>query len=118
MGRHSPHGIKIHWFHILVALADEDRHGNGIVREVLDRTDGQLRIWPVMLYRCLDEMMEESLVTELTDSMERPPQESERRRYFRITEKGLGVLAEETERLSKLVSVARSKMVPSRVMSK
>jgi DNA-binding PadR family transcriptional regulator len=118
MGRNSPHGIKIHWFHILVALADEDRHGNGIVREVLDRTNGQLRIWPVMLYRCLDEMMEENLVTELTDSIERPPQESERRRYFRITEKGLGVLAEETERLSELVNVARSKMVPSRALSK
>ena len=118
MGRNSPHGIKIHWFHILVALADEDRHGNGIVREVLERTDGQLRIWPVMLYRCLDEMAEEGLITELTDSTERPPQESERRRYFRITEKGLQVLAEETERLSDLVNVARRKMVPNRAVSK
>ena len=118
MGRSSTHGIKVHWFHILVALADEDRYGNGIVREVLDRTDGQLRIWPVMLYRCLDEMMEDGLVTELTDSSERPPQESERRRYFRITEKGLGILVEETERLSELVNVARSKMVPSRALSK
>ena len=118
MGRNSTHGIKVHWFHILVALADEDRHGNGIVREVLERTDDQLRIWPVMLYRCLDEMMEEGLVTELTDSEERPPDESERRRYFRITEKGLGVLAEETDRLSDLVNIARSKMVPSKALSK
>lgn len=117
MGRNSPHGIKIHWFHILVALADEDRHGNGIVRDVLERTGGELRIWPVMLYRCLDEMMEDGLVTELTDSSERP-QESERRRYFRITEKGLGVLAEETERLSQLVNVARGKLVPNRALSK
>lgn len=117
MGRNSPHGIKIHWFHVLVALADEDRHGNGIVRDVLERTGGQLRIWPVMLYRCLDEMMEDGLVTELTDSSERP-QESERRRYFRITEKGLGVLAEETERLSQLVNVARGKLVPNRALSK
>lgn len=117
MGRNSPHGIKIHWFHVLVALADEDRHGNGIVRDVLERTGGQLRIWPVMLYRCLDEMMKDGLVTELTDSSERP-QESERRRYFRITEKGLGVLAEETERLSQLVNVARGKLVPNRASSK
>lgn len=117
MGRNSPHGIKIHWFHVLVALADEDRHGNGIVRDVLERTGGQLRIWPVMLYRCLDEMMEDGLVTELTDSSERP-QESERRRYFRITKKGLGVLAEETERLSQLVNVARGKLVPNRALSK
>ena len=117
MGRNSPHGIKIHWFHVLVALADEDRHGNGIVRDVLERTGGQLRIWPVMLYRCLDEMMKDGLVTELTDSSERP-QESERRRYFRITEKGLGVLAEETERLSQLVNVARGKLVPNRALSK
>jgi DNA-binding PadR family transcriptional regulator len=117
VARNSPHGIKIHWFHILVALADEDRHGNGIVRDVLQQTGGRLRIWPVMLYRCLDEMMENDLVTELTDSLERP-QESERRRYFRITEKGLGVLAEETERLSELVNVARSKLVPNRVLPK
>jgi DNA-binding PadR family transcriptional regulator len=117
MGRNSPHGIKIHWFHVLVALADEDRHGNGIVRDVLERTGGQLRIWPVMLYRCLDDMMEDGLVTELTDPSERP-QESERRRYFRITQKGLGVLAEETERLSQLVNDARGKLVPNRALSK
>jgi DNA-binding PadR family transcriptional regulator len=71
-----------------------------------------------MLYRCLDEMMGDGLVSELTDSLDRPPQESERRRYFRITEKGLGVLAEETDRLSELVNVARSKMVPSRATTK
>jgi len=118
MGRNSTYGIKVHWFHILVALADEDRHGNGIVREVLKRTDGQLRIWPVMLYRCLDEMMDGGLVSELTDSEERPPHESERRRYFRITKKGLAVLAEETDRLSELVNVARSKFVPSGASSK
>jgi len=118
MGRHKAHGIKVHWFHILVALADEDRHGNGIVREVLERTDGQLRIWPVMLYRCLDEMMDEGLVLELTDSEQRPPNESERRRYFRITKEGLAVLVEETDRLSELVNVARAKMVPSRASSR
>jgi DNA-binding PadR family transcriptional regulator len=118
MGRNSTHGIKVHWFHILVALADDDRHGNGIVREVLERTDGQLRIWPVMLYRCLDEMIDQGLVSELFESEERPSGESERRRYFRITERGLGVLAEETDRLAVLVNVARSKMVPSRAVSK
>ena len=57
-------------------------------------------------------------MTELTDSEERPPDESERRRYFRITEKGLGVLAEETDRLSELVDIARRKMVPSKALSK
>lgn len=115
MGRSRRHGLKIHWFHILVALADEDRHGNGIVRAVLEETDGQLRIWPVMLYRCLDEMMAQGLVSELMTSDDRPTGESDRRRYFRITEKGLGVLAEETERLSGLVEVARSKLVPNKL---
>lgn len=118
MGRRSVQGIKTHWFHILLALADEDRHGNGIVREVLERTDGQLRIWPVMLYRCLDEMMEEGLVAELVDSRERPPGESERRRYFRITDKGFQVLSEETNRLSTIVEAARSKMVPGKATSR
>ncbi len=118
MGRNSPHGIKIQWFHILVALADEDRHGNGIVRDVLERTDGQLKIWPVMLYRCLDDMVDQGLVLELTESDERPPGESERRRYFRITEKGRSLLAEETERLSGLVEVARAKLAPNKVAAK
>lgn len=117
MGRSSQRGIKTHWFHILVALADEDRHGNGIVREILEKTEGQLRIWPVMLYRCLDEMTDEGLVTELTDAEDRPPGKSERRRYFRITKKGLSVLSEETERLSALVDIARSKMEPNKALS-
>lgn len=111
-------GIKAQWYHILLALADEDRHGNGIVREVLHRTDGRLRIWPVMLYKCIDEMLAEKLVTELNESNQRPPGESERRRYFRITKKGLKVLAEETERLSALVEVARDKLAPGRIGSR
>ncbi|UCG87842.1 MAG: PadR family transcriptional regulator [Gemmatimonadota bacterium] len=118
MGRRSQHGVKLHWFHILLALADQDRHGNGIVREVLERTGGQLKIWPVMLYRCLDQMMEQGLLSELTESDDRPPGESERRRYFRITDKGLGLLAEETERLSGLVEVARNKLIPDRIATK
>ena len=63
-------------------------------------------------------MMDAGLVLELTDSAERPPHESERRRYFRITEEGLSALAAETDRLSELVNIARAKMVPSRAASK
>ena len=113
MAHQSPTGLKPQWFHILLALADEDRHGSGIVREVLDLTEGRTRLWPVMLYRSLDAMIAEDLIVEL-GSAQRPSGASARRRYFRITARGRRALIAEIERLSGLVSVARRKMTAGR----
>ena len=48
--------LKPRWFHILLALSDQDRHGSDIVREVLEQTDGELQLWPAMLYGSLEQM--------------------------------------------------------------
>jgi DNA-binding PadR family transcriptional regulator len=101
--------LKRQWFHILLALADEDRHGNAIVREVLDQTDGDLRLWPVMLYKSLEDLAAEGFIVELTDPRDRPA-ESEKRRYFRITATGRKRLAAESDRLVGLGAAARAKL--------
>lgn len=98
-----------HRFHILVALADRDLHGAGIVRDVLDRTDDQLRLWPATLYGLLDELSEEGFIREL-EGEERPDGVSDRRRYYRITGEGRGLLGTEAKRLSSLAGMARDRL--------
>ena len=104
--------LKPRWFHILLALSDQDRHGSDIVREVLSQTDGELRLWPAMLYRSLEQMADEGLIVELDES-ERPEGASAKRRYFRITPAGRQLLAEEADRLGALARAARAKNVLS-----
>ena len=55
-------------FHILLALADRERHGLGIMNEVLERTDGALHLWPGMLYGSLKSMVDEGLVIDFIDA--------------------------------------------------
>src|SRR5688572_9462195 len=54
-------------FHILMALADEDRHGYGIIQEVLSRTDGSVRLSPGTLYRSIQRMLEDDLIVEVNE---------------------------------------------------
>ena len=99
--------LKPQWFHILLALAEEDLHGYGIQRDVLDRTGGGLMLWPAMLYRSLNALAEEGLI----EPVEGPDGEpvDERRQYYRITQGGRGRLAEETERMAQWVNAARTR---------
>lgn len=105
----DPRDMTPHRFHILVALADRDLHGSGIVRDVLDRTDGRLRLWPATLYGTLESLEEESLIEELAGD-ERPSGVSERRRYYRITAAGRTALASEARRLAELAGSARERL--------
>jgi DNA-binding PadR family transcriptional regulator len=99
--------LKPHWFHILVALAEGERHGLAIVRAVLAQTDGGLRLWPVMLQTALQQMTEDGLI----EPLEAPPDgESERRRYYRLTRAGRKAAAAEADRLERLARHARSKL--------
>ncbi len=95
-------------FHILLALADRERHGYGIMQEVLLRTDGKLRMGPGTLYGSIKRMLADGLIVE---SGERPDPEldDERRRYYRLTGFGLRVAQAEARRFAQLVSVAQSK---------
>jgi DNA-binding PadR family transcriptional regulator len=96
-------------YFILLALSAGDLHGSGIVRAVLEETEGSLRLWPATLYGTLELMTRDGLIEEL-ESRERPEGESERRRYYRLTRAGKIALAEETERLARLVRSARQKL--------
>jgi DNA-binding PadR family transcriptional regulator len=94
-------------FHILLALAPEERHGYAILQEVANLTDGELEIEPGTLYRALHRMLEDGWVAE---SARRPAADvdDERRRYYRLTPLGRRIATAEANRLSRLVSVARA----------
>jgi DNA-binding PadR family transcriptional regulator len=100
--------LKTHWFHVLLSLADQEQHGYGIMQEVLDRTQGKVRLWPATLYGTLKRLMDEELIEE---SEERPAPELDdaRRKYYRLTRLGRRVLAAESARLEELVRVIHSK---------
>ena len=110
MSKNVVRALKPQRFHILLALADEDRHGSAIVREVLEQSGGRIRLWPVMLYKSLDKLMETGLIVELTDPESRPEGASGRRRYFHLTKNGKRVLSDEVERLVALGDSARRKL--------
>jgi DNA-binding PadR family transcriptional regulator len=94
-------------FHILLALADEDRHGYAIIQDVLLRTDGELKLSAGTLYRSIQRMLEQGLIVETRDRPA-PEDDDERRRYYRITPHGLAIAKAEARRLSQLVKMARA----------
>ena len=95
-------------FHILVALADEERHGYGIMHDVAWQTNDKLQLGPGTLYGCLKRMLAAGLVEE-SDGRPDPEMDDERRRYYRMTALGHRVVRTEAERLAGAVSAARSR---------
>jgi DNA-binding PadR family transcriptional regulator len=101
-------------FHILMAVAEDDRHGYAIIQEVATRTDGMLKLSPGTLYRSIQRMLEQGLIQE-TAERPAPELDDERRRYYRITSFGRAVGKAEARRLAQLVKLAReSGFVPGR----
>jgi DNA-binding PadR family transcriptional regulator len=94
-------------FHILIALADRDRHGYSIMQEVAARTDGKVQLSAGTLYSSVRRMLEQGLIEELADSPD-PSSTDERRRYYRLTRFGKRVAAAEVDRLNALVQQARA----------
>ncbi|HEV2983810.1 MAG TPA: PadR family transcriptional regulator [Vicinamibacterales bacterium] len=94
-------------FHILIAVADRERHGYAIMQDVAARTDGKLRIGPGTLYGSIKRLLHDGLIEEL-DERPDPDKDDVRRRYYRITPLGRRVAIEETARLAKLVRQARA----------
>ena len=102
-------------FHILMALADEDRHGYAIIQDVASRTGGELKLSPGTLYRSIQRMLEQGLILETLDRPA-PELDDERRRYYRITPFGGKVARAEARRLAQLVKLARaSGFAPGRI---
>jgi DNA-binding PadR family transcriptional regulator len=94
-------------FHILLALADADRHGYAIIQDVEARTNGELRLSAGTLYRSIQRMLEQGLLVETRDRPA-PEDDDERRRYYRITPFGTAVAKAEAKRLTDLVRMARA----------
>ena len=96
--------------HILLALADEERHGYGIMLEVARLTDGVTRMGPGTLYGTIKRLLQSGLIEEAATRPD-PELDDERRRYYRITPLGSKVLQAETSRISLLLTAARAKKV-------
>ena len=94
-------------FHILLALADEERHGYAILQDVEARTGGELRMSAGTLYRSIARMVEQGLIAEVT--RRRTLGDDERRRYYRLTPFGTAVARAEMRRLAQLVRLARAR---------
>jgi DNA-binding PadR family transcriptional regulator len=97
-------------FHILLSLADQERHGYGIMQEVEAMTRGQIRMGPGTLYGAIKRMLSANLIVE-SDERPDPGHDDERRRYYRLTALGQRVLGAEAQRLSHLVNVAQRKRI-------
>ena len=99
-------------FHILLALADKERHGYDIMREVDQRSEGDVRLGPGTLYGSIKRMLSDGLIEEM-DERPDPELDDERRRYYRLTDLGRRVAVAEAQRLERLVKSARSKKLLS-----
>jgi DNA-binding PadR family transcriptional regulator len=97
-------------FHILLAVAEEDRHGYAIIQDVAVRTEGELKLSAGTLYRSIQRMLEQGLLVE-TRERPAPEEDDERRRYYRITPLGTAVAKAEARRLTQLVRMARARGV-------
>ena len=94
-------------FHMLVSLADRERHGYSVMQDVAERTDGALRLSPSTLYASIKRLLAQDLIEEL-DERPDPRHDDERRRYYRLTRLGRRVAIAEARRLERLLSDARA----------
>ena len=94
-------------FQILVSLADHDRHGYSVMKDVAERTDGALRLSPSSLYAAIRRLLEKALIEELAERPD-PEHDDERRRYYRLTRLGRAVATAEARRLERLLLDARA----------
>jgi DNA-binding PadR family transcriptional regulator len=92
-------------FHILLALADGERHGYSIIKEVEEETEGAVRLGPGTLYRMLKQLLDDEWIAEVAREDESDP----RRRYYRLTPRGRRVAQAEAARLANLVKLARNR---------
>jgi DNA-binding PadR family transcriptional regulator len=97
-------------FQVLLSLADGDRHGYGIIREVEHRTGGLMVLRTGTLYTVMKRLLDLDLVEE-SDKRPAPEEDDDRRRYYRVTAFGKAVMAAEAQRLEAVVATAREKRV-------
>jgi DNA-binding PadR family transcriptional regulator len=97
-------------FHIMLALADGERHGYGIMSDIAEMTGGRTKLGPGTLYTSIKRLLEAELIEESDNRPDRKL-DDERRRYYRLTQIGRKVLAAESQRVENLVRYARTKRI-------
>ena len=97
-------------FHILLALVDGEKHGYGIMRQVVEDTDGKVRLGPGTLYGSIQTLLDAGYVEETGERAD-PASGDERRRYYRLSGTGRAALKAETERIAGMLRLAKSKKV-------
>jgi DNA-binding PadR family transcriptional regulator len=97
-------------FHVLLALADGEKHGYVISKEIARRTNNEVRLSAGTLYGIIKRLLEDGFIEE---SDERPDfsLDDERRRYYRMTKQGMALAEAEAERLERVLAMARAKHV-------
>jgi len=101
--------LRTNWFHILLAVAEDDLHGSAIVRDILEQTGGSLRIWPATLYRTIDDLVEAGLIADVTDSISREVPTG-RRRFYGITGRGRSELFAALTQMSSWADLGRRRL--------
>ena len=102
-------------FQILVSLADRDLHGYAIIRDIAQRTGGEVRLTASTLYAAIRRLLEAGMIDEIDQPRRapagppRPPNEDERRRYYRMTPYGREIAQLEAARLERAAGMARAK---------
>src|ERR1051326_5406463 len=90
-------GLTPAMFQIMLSLIDGERHGYSIMRDIAQRTEGEVRIGAATLYRCIKRMVDTGLIAE-TDERPDPDLDDERRRYYRLTDTGQRAARNEAKR--------------------
>ncbi len=104
-------------FHILLALADGDKHGYAIMKDVENQTAGRLKLGPGTLYGTIKRLLAANLIVEV-DERPDPELDDERRRYYRLTALGRKLALEENQRLTQAVKAARMKRLSDNPLSR
>jgi DNA-binding PadR family transcriptional regulator len=96
-------------FQVLIALADGEKHGYAIIKEVARRTGGKVRLRAGTLYAAIKRFVNDGLIEETAERPD-PALDDERRRYYRLTDHGRAVAVAEAERLDETLAQARDKL--------
>ena len=104
-------------FQILLALADQDRHGYGIIKEIAHRTEGRIRPGTGTLYTAIQRMLDEGTIRE-SPARPAPEDDDERRKYYGLTPVGREVARAEALRLAGIVGVASEKALVPEIISR
>lgn len=105
--------MKRHWFFVLLSVSVSPRYGTAIQEDVLDLSNGDVRLWPATLYGSLEELAARGWLDEIEED-ERPAGIAGRERYYRLTREGRAALEEEVARMQSLASVARARIEKGR----